>query len=147
MTYMPSSGTPRTYRTALTPEKLYSESLLPSRKGIVGCHVSPLMPRSSFATTSLPVRPLVGTAHHPASDVTRCAIGRRIVECITCTTCPARHCPRARIDAVDIHAPASALSFVPPAPRVGSDIEPPPRRQHPFAIAAPNEEASGQQCQ
>ena len=65
----------------------------------------------------------------------------------TCTTRPAQHCPQARIDADDIHAPAFALSFVPPPPHVNSDIEPPPRRQHSFAIAAPNEEGSGQQCQ
>ena len=31
------------------------------------------------------------------------------------------------------------------SPRIDSDIEPPPHRQHPFTIAAPNKEASGQQ--
>ncbi len=54
------------------------------------------------------------------------AIGRRIVKSITCTTRPARHCPWARINAVDIHAPASALSFIPPPPTLIRTLNPLP---------------------
>ena len=63
------------------------------------------------------------------------AIGCRVVECITCTTRPARHCPRARIDAVNIYMRLRPLcrSFLPPPASIRTSNPLPPRRQHPFA--------------
>jgi hypothetical protein len=102
---MPSLDTPCMYHTVLNPEKLYSKSLLPSRKGIVD---------PTFITVCITVNASLVLCHN---DLVGSSSRRyRIVECITCTTRPARHFPQTRINAVNIHAPVSALLFVSPPP-------------------------------